>query len=178
MIDGKLLGLMKRGSVVLNFARGGLVDEGAVRAALADGTISKYVTDFAGDGLAGLDNVIAFPHLGASTPESEENCALMAARQLKSYLEDGNIKNSVNFPVCELPRSGGFRMAVVNRNVANMVGRITALIASEGNNIEHMINTSRGEWAYTLFELSNKPSEKSVEGIKAIDGVVRVRTLF
>ncbi len=178
MVDARLLGRMKRGAVLLNFARGGLVDEDAAKAALADGTLAKYVTDFAGDGIIGTENVIAFPHLGASTAESEENCAVMAAKQLKSYLEDGNIENSVNFPVCELPRSGGFRVAVIHRNVTNMVGQITALLAAEGNNIEHMINTSKGEWAYTLLELADRPSPESLGKISEIDGVVRVRTLF
>ncbi len=178
MVGDAQLAMMKDGAVLLNFARGGLVDETAVLESLSSGKLYNYVTDFVNDNLAGKPGVIAIPHLGASTPESEENCAEMAAQQLKSYIEDGNIVNSVNFPSCEMSRSGGYRVAVINRNVANMVGQITAIIASTGNNIDHMINTSRGDWAYTLLELTHEPSADSIGKIASVNGVVRVRTLY
>lgn len=177
MIDAKAISMMKPGAVVLNFARGGLVDDDAVIAALESGQLRHYVTDFPDDKILGRKGVIATPHLGASTPESEENCAQMAARQLKSYIEDGNIVNSVNLPRCEMPRSEPYRLAIINRNVKNMVGQITAILANGGYNIEHMVNSSRGEWAYTLLDIADEPSADCIEQIKAIDGVVRVRLI-
>ena len=177
MIGTKELAAMKPGAVLLNFARGGLVDDTALIESLDNGHLRHYVTDFPNEAILGHKGVIATPHLGASTPESEENCAQMAAQQLRSYLENGNILNSVNLPNCEMPRNGGYRIAVVNRNIKNMVGQITAVLASAGHNIEHMVNSSRGEWAYTLLDLSSEPNEACVSQIKAIEGVVRVRVL-
>ena len=167
---------MKKGVVLLNFARGGLVDNDALLRAMDNGTVARYVTDFADEKVTGHPGVIAIPHLGASTPESEENCAEMAAKQLRDYLQYGNIRNSVNLPDCELPISGGFRLAFINRNVANMMGQVTAILAESDVNIEHMINSSRGNWAYTLMELSKPLSDESVARIANIDGIVRVRT--
>lgn len=171
------LAAMKPGTVLLNFARGGLVDDDALIKALGSGHLRHYVTDFPNDRVIGAEGVIATPHLGASTPESEENCAQMAAAQLRSYLEDGNITNSVNLPRCELPRNGGCRVAVINRNIKNMVGQMTAALAEAGHNIEHMLNSSRGEWAYTLFDLATEPDAACIERLCAIQGVVRVRVL-
>lgn len=177
MIGEAQLAAMRPGSVLLNFARGGLVDDDALIKALESEHLRHYVTDFPNERLIGAKGVIATPHLGASTPESEENCAQMAAAQLRSYLEDGNISNSVNLPRCELPRNGGCRVAVINRNVKNMVGQMTAVLAEAGHNIEHMVNSSRGEWAYTLFDLATEPDAGCLERLSAIGGVVRVRVL-
>ena len=177
MINEKVIASMKPGAVLLNFARGGLVDDDAVIAALESGQLRHYVTDFPDEKILGCKGVIATPHLGASTPESEENCAKMAAKQLKAYIEDGNIINSVNLPRCEMPRTEPYRISIINRNIKNMIGQITGVLAEGGHNVEHMFNSSRGEWAYTLLDLSSKPSDESIEKIKAIDGVIRVRVI-
>lgn len=177
MINEQAIASMKKGAVLLNFARGGLVDDDAVIKALEAGYLRHYVTDFPDDNLLCRKGVIATPHLGASTPESEENCAKMAARELKNYILHGNIVNSVNLPRCEMPRTQPYRIAVINRNIKNMVGQITAILADAGYNIEHMVNSSRGEWAYTLLDLANEPSEQCVEKIKAVDGVIKVRVI-
>ncbi len=177
MIGEKEIASMKDGAVLLNFARGALVDESAVLAALDSGKLGHYVTDFPNDVVTGHEGVIAFPHLGASTPESEENCATMAARQLRDYMLDGNIRNSVNLPDCVLPRNGSVRVAIINRNVTNMIGQMTAIFAEEGYNIDNLVNKSRGDWAYSLFDLDKAPSEACVQSLLAIDGVQRVRVL-
>ena len=177
MIDQKVISSMKKGAVLLNFARGGLVDDDAVIAALESGHLRHYVTDFPDNKILGCKGVIATPHLGASTPESEENCAKMAAKQLKEYIENGNIINSVNLPRCEMPRTEPYRIAIINRNVKSMVGRITGVLGDNGLNIEHMVNSSRGDWAYTLLDLSVKPTAECVKQLSEIDGVIRVRLL-
>ncbi len=170
-------GRMKDGAVLLNFARGGLVDDDAMLASLENGKLYRYVTDFPNDKIVNHDGVIATPHLGASTPESEENCAEMAAQALAAYLIDGNIKNSVNLPDCELPRIGGARIAIINKNITNMVGQITAILAADGHNIENMLNKSRGDYAYTLIDLEQIPTSACLARIEAIDGVLRVRAI-
>lgn len=177
MINNDTLGLMKDGAVLLNFARGGLVEDEALLTALESGKLGRYVTDFPDDRIIANENVIALPHLGASTPEAEENCARMAAAQLEEYIVNGNIVNSVNFPNCQIPRGNGWRLAIINRNVTNMVGQITAILAAEGHNIEHMLNRSRGDWAYTLIDVEAEPSADCVNALSAIDGVVRVRVI-
>lgn len=177
MIGARQLARMKDGAVLLNFARGALVDDSAVLAALDAGRLGHYVTDFPNDTVAGKKGVIAIPHLGASTPESEENCAAMAASQLAAYLLDGNIRNAVNMPNCVLPRGGGVRVAVINRNVTNMVGQMTALFAGEGLNIDNMINKSKGDIAYTIFELDREPSADCMKKLGEIDGIVRARVV-
>lgn len=176
-IGAPQLAMMKDGAVLLNFARGGLVDDAAVLAALDSGKLSHYVTDFPNDTLVGKKGVIAIPHLGASTPESEENCAMMAAQELRDYILLGNIRNSVNLPDCELPKNGFCRIAVINRNVTNMVGQITSALAAHGYNIEHMLNKSKGAYAYTMIDLSEKPDDACAAELRAIDGVIRVRVI-
>lgn len=168
---------MKKGAVLLNFARGGLVDNDAVAAALADGRLGSYVTDFPDDSIAGKAGVLAIPHLGASTEESEENCAEMAADQLRDYLENGNIVNSVNLPGCTLPRTTPYRLAVINQNIKSVLSGISAALGEDGLNIDHMLNKSRGDMAYTIVDVSGLPSDKCIEKIKAIDGVVRIRVI-
>ena len=177
MVNEKVLHTMKDGAVLLNFARGGLVDDEAVLAAVKTGKLRHYVTDFADDTIAGQDGVIVMPHLGASTPESEENCAVMAAAEIHDYLQNGNITHSVNLPDCVMPRADGCRVTVINRNVANMVGQMTAVLAAEGLNIENMINKSRGAYAYTMFDLSAAPGEEALMKLRQIEGVLRIRVL-
>lgn len=177
MLGKKQFDEMKDGAVLLNFARGELVEKDALLAALDSGKLRKYVTDFPADYLLGRPDVIAIPHLGASTPESERNCAIMAAKQLRSYLEDGDIINSVNYPDCAMPRSGAFRLAVLHRNVTNMVGQIASALAADKHNIANMINKSRGAFAYTLIDLDDEPTDRCVAAISAIEGVLRVRKL-
>lgn len=177
MVNEKVLHTMKDGAVLLNFARGGLVDDEAVLAAVKTGKLRHYVTDFADDTIAGQDGVIVMPHLGASTPESEENCAVMAAAEMHDYLQNGNITHSVNLPDCVMPRADGCRVTVINRNVANMVGQMTAVLAAEGLNIENMINKSRGAYAYTMFDLSAAPGEEALMKLRQIEGVLRIRVL-
>jgi D-3-phosphoglycerate dehydrogenase / 2-oxoglutarate reductase len=177
MMGKKQFDEMKEGAVLLNFARGELVEKDALLAALDAGKLRKYVTDFPFDYLLGRQDVICIPHLGASTPESERNCAIMAANQLKAYLLDGDIINSVNYPDCCMPRSGAFRLAVLHRNVTNMVGQIATALAAEKHNITNMINKSRGSFAYTLIDLDDEPTDKCVTALSQIEGVLRVRKL-
>ncbi len=167
---------MKPGVVLLNFARNGLVEYDALEEALDKGRIFRYVTDFPSQKLLGYDSVISIPHLGASTPESEENCAKMAASQLKDYLETGKIVNSVNMPSAVLPFTGRFRIAVIHRNITGMVGKMTAILAASGANITDMVNKSKGEIAYTVINLDENATNEAVDAIGQIDGVLRVRT--
>ncbi len=175
MIGRAQFAMMKEGAVLLNFARGGLVDDEAMLEALASGALARYVTDFPNERILGHEGVIATPHLGASTPESEENCAQMAAKELADYLQNGNIRNSVNLPDCELARTSDHRLAIINKNITNMVGQITAVLAAQGHNIDHMLNKSRGAIAYTLIDLEQLPSEDCLAKLRAIEGVLRVR---
>ncbi len=167
---------MKPGAVLLNFARNGLVEYDALFVALEEKRISRYVTDFPSARLLDNDSVICIPHLGASTPESEENCAKMAANQLKEYLETGKIVNSVNMPSAVLPFTGAFRIAVIHKNTSGMVGKITAILADSGANITDMVNKSKGEVAYTVINLDEKIPDAAVEDVRRIEGVIRVRT--
>lgn len=180
MLDGDAFAQMRDGAVLLNFSRDALVDEAALLTAL-EGRLRRYVTDFPTDALLDHPRVIAFPHLGASTPESEENCAAMAARELRDYLVDGTVVNSVNLPSCCMSRSGATRVAVIHLNVTNMVGQITSRLASRGHNIANMVNHSRGEMAYTLLDLDEEPNGDGgrglVDALSAIEGVLRVRVL-
>ena len=177
-ISAEQIAKMKDGAVILNFARGPLVNDADIAAALETGKVSRYVTDFPNDFITGKKGVIAIPHLGASTPESEDNCAKMAAKQLRDYILDGNIKNSVNLPECVLPKADGFvRVAIINKNITNMVGQITSVLANHKHNIEHMLNKSRGDYAYTLIDINEKPDDSCLDELKAIDGVIRIRVI-
>ena len=176
-IGDKEIRMMKNDAVVLNYARGGLVDDEAVVQALNEGRLGHYCTDFPNQAILGCDKVTATTHIGASTPEAEENSATIAARHLDTYLRYGNIKNSVNFPDCDLWFESGYRLCIINRNITNMVGQISAALAGCDMNIEHMLNRSKGEWAYTIIDTSSRPDDATVEAIKAIDGVVRVRVI-
>jgi D-3-phosphoglycerate dehydrogenase len=175
-LGAKEIEKMKKGVVLLNFARNGLIDYEPLYAALQSRRIARYVTDFPNDTMLGMDNVICIPHLGASTPESEENCAKMAAMQLRDYIEAGDIVNSVNLPSAQLAFTGRFRIAVIHKNVSGMVGQITALLAQTGANIADMVNKSMKEVAYTIINLDDKVPAATVDAIRAAEGVVRVRT--
>lgn len=178
MINGQTIGQMKDGVVVLNFARDLLVDDDAMAAALETGKVRCYVTDFPNPKSVAMKNVIAIPHLGASTEESEDNCAKMAVEELMDYLENGNIRNSVNYPNCDMGVChAASRVAVLHLNVPNMIGQITGILASGNVNISDMTNKSRDKYAYTLLDLENPAEEDMVEKLKAIKGVLRVRVI-
>lgn len=176
MIDAAAIAKMKDGVHLLNFSRAELVDIDALKAGLESGKIASYVTDFPTEELIGLPNTVVIPHLGASTPESEENCACMAASELRDYLENGQIRNSVNFPDIQLGPSTGNRILVIHDNVPSMVSAISAAIGDKCINIDNMQNKSRKEIAITVLELDDHPPEALIEEIRALPGVIRVRT--
>ena len=178
MINAEAISKMKDGVIILNFARDKLVDDDAMAEALASGKVKCYVTDFPNEKTANMPGCIAIPHLGASTEESEDNCAEMAVKQTMDYLENGNIVNSVNFPNCDMgicPTAG--RITILHRNIPNSLGRFTAAIAAENVNIDGLMNKSRGEFAYTMLDLDHHPSAAVVEHLKEIEGVLRVRVI-
>jgi D-3-phosphoglycerate dehydrogenase len=177
MINAERLTHMNEGGVLLNFSRNGIIDDEAAVAALDSGRLYAYVCDFPSNLLNNHPRVITLPHIGASTREAEENCAIMVAEEVREWLEDGNVRNSVNFPEISLPRNGGYRMAVVNSNVPNMLGQISTDLAEVGLNILDMLNRSRGEVAVTLIDVDREPPQETVEKIRAIDGVLSVRCL-
>ncbi len=169
---------MKKGIVLLNFSRNGLVKHSSLFDAIENGTVAKYVTDFPVEELLDHEQVIAIPHLGASTPESEDNCAMMAAQQLSDYLETGAIQNSVNLPECQVaPLNGGYRITLIHKNLPNMVGQITNIVAKNNINISDMINKSKGEIAYTVLNTDDPIGDDIMESIKNIVGMVRVRRI-
>ena len=177
MINAERLQIMKENAVIMNFARGGIVDDTAVLEALDAGKIYAYINDFPTNENKSHPRVVCLPHLGASTAEAEDNCAIMVADQLKDYLENGNILNSVNFPEMRMPRTAGSRICVANSNVPNMVGQITSLLADAGINIGDMMNKSRDEIAYNLLDVEGEVGEDVVEKIRAIEGVLSVRVV-
>jgi len=179
MINAEAIAKMKDGVRIINLARGELVNAADLKAALENGKIKRYVTDFPSKDTIGVKGIINIPHLGASTEESEDNCAVMAARELVDYIEYGNIKNSVNYPDVAIPVSAETvtRVGVLHKNIANMIASITAIISAEGINIEHMANGSRGEYAYTLIEVLGEIPVSCKEKIEAIDGVISSRVI-
>ncbi len=177
MINAERLKIMKDNVIILNFARNGIVDDEAVSDAIKAGKVYAYVCDFPSNLLKNHERVVTLPHLGASTKEAEDNCAIMVAEEVRDYLENGNVRNSVNFPEVQMDRNGGYRLAIVNSNVPNMVGQITAALADENLNILDMLNKSCGELAYTLIDVNAAPSEALVDKLQAIDGVLAVRAL-
>ncbi len=177
MINADRLKIMRKGVVILNFARSGIIDDQAVCDAIKAGKVQGYVCDFPSNLLKKHDRVITLPHLGASTEEAEDNCAIMVADQVRDYLENGNVKNSVNFPEVLMPRSEGHRIAVVNANVPNMVGQISTAMAKANLNIIDMLNKSRNDLAYTLIDIDQKLPESVRGEITAIKGVLAVRCL-
>jgi D-3-phosphoglycerate dehydrogenase len=177
MINARNLELVRPGTVLLNFSREGIVDDAAVVEALAAQRLKYYVTDFPSMLLAGHPRVIALPHLGASTREAEDNCAVMVVDQVRDFLEHGNITNSVNFPAVSMRREAPFRLAIAHANVPNMVGQISVAMGEHGLNIHNMINKSRGEMAYTLLDVDSRPSPSVLAEIGRIEGVLAARFL-
>ena len=176
IINAEAIAKMKDGVIILNFARDLLVDDEAMAQALASGKVARYVTDFPNEKTANMPGCIAIPHLGASTEESEDNCAKMAVTELMDYLENGNIKNSVNYPNCDMGLcKAASRVTLLHRNIPNSLGQFTAAIAGENINIDGLMNKSRGEFAYTMLDLDRKPSGQVLERLTEMEGVLRVR---
>ncbi|MEE1054613.1 MAG: phosphoglycerate dehydrogenase, partial [Acutalibacteraceae bacterium] len=177
LVNAESIAKMKEGVRILNFSRAGLVNDEALKAALESGKVASYVTDFPTEEILDVDGVIAIPHLGASTPESEDNCASMAANELIDYIENGNIVNSVNLPEITMPRSGENRICVIHKNIPNMLTAITAIFANDGINIENLLNKSKGDYAYTMLDVGAADTSAVADEINAIDGVIRVRII-
>ena len=177
MIDEKAIANMKRGVRFINLARGEIVDDDAMLAALDTGKVAAYVTDFPNNRIVQAPHVIAMPHLGASTPESEQNCAVMAVDQLRDYLENGNIRNSVNLPNVTLERSGVMRMCIIHKNIPAMLANITTLLATDGVNVENLSNKSKGDYAYTLVDLGSKVGQTVINDVTHLPNVIRVRVI-
>ena len=177
LVNADRLALMNDGGVLINFARGGIVDDAAALAALDSGKLHAFVTDFPTPELIDHPKVVALPHLGASTGEAEENCAIMVAENIKDYLENGNIRHSVNYPHARMPRLDAWRITIANRNVPNMVGQISTCIANAGLNIEDLLNKSTGDLAYTIVDVNDEPKDDLLNALRSIDGVLTLRNL-
>ena len=179
MVGAHEIGLMKSDAVFINLSRDSLVDSEAIVAALNEDKIGCYVTDFAIPAIMGAKNTIIFPHLGASTEEAEDNCAIMAAREIADYIDNGNIKNSVNYPACELGarKAGGMRVCVAHRNIPGMINAVTEVISSKGVNVANFVSKARGDFAYMMLDLDQELTEDALEQMRGIEGVIRVRAL-
>ena len=177
LINADRIRLLRNGAIIINMARGGIVDEDAVLEAMKEGRLYSYVTDFPSSKTLANPRVVPLPHLGASTAEAEENCAIMVAENVRDYLENGNIRHSVNFPESIMPRADAWRITVANRNVPNMVGQISTALAEADLNIEDLLNKSRGDIAYTVVDLDGEVSEEMLDRLRGIEGVLRVRSL-
>ena len=177
MINAERLKLMKDNVIILNFARNGIIDDEAVSGAIKSGKVYSYVCDFPSNLLKNHERVITLPHLGASTTEAEENCAIMVAEQVKDYLENGNIRNSVNFPSMRLPRTEGHRVTIVNSNVPDMIGQISSALAKKKMNIIDMLNKSKGEVAYSIIDIDKPADDDLINELTGIDGVLNVRAI-
>ncbi|MBE6886418.1 MAG: 3-phosphoglycerate dehydrogenase, partial [Ruminococcaceae bacterium] len=174
MVSSESIAMMKKGVRILNFARADLVSSADMIEALANGSVGCYVTDFPTDELLGVEGVVAIPHLGASTPESEDNCAKMAALEIVDFLENGNIKNSVNYPTVVMPRTEHARICVAHKNVPATITQITNKISELGINIEAIVNKSKKDYAYTMLDINDKITDQMVESVSALDGIIRV----
>ena len=178
MINKDTIGLMRDGVVVLNFARDVFVNEEDMVDALLTGKVKRYVTDFPNPTIAGVKNTIVIPHLGASTEESEDNCAKMAVKEVREFLENGNIRNSVNYPNCDMgPRNGDTRVVILHRNIPNMIGQFTTILAEDGINISDMTNKSKKEYACSILDVENEVTETVLKDLENIEGVLRVRVI-
>ena len=177
LINADAIAKMKNGVRILNFSRDALVNSADIKAALESGKVAAYVTDFPTDDILDVDGVIAIPHLGASTPESEDNCAAMAAKELIDYIENGNIINSVNLPEISMPRSGVKRICVIHKNIPNVLNSVTGIVSGEQVNIDNMLNKSRGDYAYTMIDTEELDEAVVTEKIAAVEGVIKVRVI-
>lgn len=177
MLNKEAFDKMKDGVRILNFARDTLVENNDIKAAIAAGKVATYVTDFPVEDVIGCENIITIPHLGASTEESEENCAMMAVKEIKDYLEKGEIVHSVNYPECQMPWNSKGRIAIAHKNMPAILGKITAVIAEAGMNIEDMTNRSRGDYAYTLIDIADQADDQLITAIEGIENIIRVRYL-
>ena len=177
MINQKALDACKDGVVIINNARGDLVAADDLLEAVKKGKVSRYITDFPEEKMLGVENVVCVPHLGASTPEAEDNCAYMAAKQLVDYLENGNIANSVNYPAVSMPRESKARVCVLHKNIKEILSKILAIVSSQGINVAHMQDSSKGEYAYLILDLDDVPSRATIDLIQGIAGVIRLRLL-
>lgn len=177
MFNKDTLEKCKDGVVIINNARGDLVVSADMVAAVEAGKVSRYITDFPSEELLGKENILCVPHLGASTPEAEDNCAYMAAKQLTDYLENGNIVNSVNYPAVSMPRTSKSRVCVLHKNVKEILSKILAIVSSQGINVAHMQDQSKGDYAYLILELDDEPTKASVEMLRSLPDVIRVRVL-
>jgi D-3-phosphoglycerate dehydrogenase len=176
-INAEKIRIMKKGARIINLARGGLVNDADLLEALAADKLGAYVTDFPNAELLGNNKIISIPHLGASTPEAEDNCAFMAVQQLMDFLENGNIKNSVNFPMSKLEQRAPHRLLVINRNIPNMVGQISTHLADANINIMDLVNHHKNDFAYNIIDTEQAISEDVQKKLSAVDGVIRVRTI-
>lgn len=178
MLNKETFGMMKDGIRILNFSRDILVNESDIKEALASGKVAKYVTDFPNPDIAGVDNVITLPHLGASTAESEDNCAVMAVKQIIDFMENGNIKNSVNYPACDAGKcETAARVCICHKNIPDMLTRFTGVFSKEGINISNMVSKSKGDWAYTILDVESEVNDISKTEIESVEGVVKVRVI-
>ena len=177
MINKDTISKMKDGVKILNFSRAELVNFNDLKDALASGKVSSYVTDFPTNEIVGVKGVVTIPHLGASTEESEDNCAVMAVSELMDYIENGNIKNSVNYPSVSTQRAGDLRICVLNENVPDVISSITKVLSNSGVNIENLSNKSKGGVAYTIFDISGKLEDEALDDIAKINGIIRIRVI-
>lgn len=177
IINAGLIRKMKDGVVLINCARGELVDNTDIVKATESGKVAKYIVDFPADEIIGAKNVICIPHLGASTEEAEENCAIMAAKQLIDYIENGNVVNSVNYPTCSMPRTTAYRLVILHKNTQNILAQITGTVGKEGINISNLTNQSKGEYAVTILDIDNEVSEQAIRHISQVENIIRVRVI-
>ena len=176
-INAEFIGKMKDGAVIVNCARGELADSNAIIDAVNSGKISRYVTDFPSDELIGVNNIVCIPHLGASTEEAENNCAVMAAEELVDYIENGNIKNSVNYPSCVMPRTTDFRLVILHKNIKNILAQITSVVGGEGINIANLSNQSKGDYAVTILDVEKAVPDSAIADLSKLADVIKVRYL-
>lgn len=176
MISGEVISTMKDGVVIINCARGELVDNEAILNAVQNGKVGRYITDFPSDELIGVENVICIPHLGASTPEAEDNCAVMASKELKDFIENGNISCSVNFPSCSAPKNSNIRLSILHLNQQNMIAQFTTILAEKNINIDNFVNSSKGEFAYSIIDIP-EIDEDSFNALCKIDGIIKIRKI-
>lgn len=177
IINSGLIRKMKDGVVLINLARGELVNNTDILKAVESGKVSKYVCDFPTDEIIGVENIICTPHLGASTEEAEDNCAIMAAKQLIDYIENGNIVNSVNYPTCAMPRTTEHRLVIFHKNIHNILSKITGTVGEEGININNLTNQSKGDYAVTILDIEKSVSQEALKAIESVDGIIKVRVI-